>query len=55
MRHLGYRGTVATLLTQLQRVEKSKRNSSVGENDEIINTYLSVINPLSCCDDENDV
>ena len=55
MRRLDYRGAAAALLAHLQRVQRLKRPSSwKNVDDEIISTYLSVINLLACCggDDE---
>ena len=50
MRRLDYRSAAAALLAHLQRLQKLKRASSWrNEDDEIISTYLSVINLLACC------
>ena len=55
MRFLDYRGAAAALLAHLQRVQKIKRSSFMrGEDDEIISTYLSVINLLACCGGEDE-
>ena len=55
MRYLDYRGAAAALLVHLQRVQKLSRRSVIrGESDEIITTYLSVINLLACCGDEDE-
>lgn len=55
MRYLDYRGAAAALLVHLQRVQKLSRKSFMrGESDEIITTYLSVINLLACCGEEDE-
>lgn len=55
MRHLDYRGAAAALLVHLQSVYKLKRSSFTrAQDDEIISTYLSVINLLACCGGEDE-
>ena len=55
MRYLDFRGAAAALLAHLQRVQKSRRMSSMrGESDEIITTFLSIINLLACCGGEDE-
>ena len=55
MKYLDYRGAAAALLAHLKCVQKSSRSFLMrGENDEIVTTYLNVINLLACCGGEDE-
>ena len=55
LKFLDYRGAASALLAHLQRVQKPRKLSSVrGESDEIITTFLSIINLLACCGGEDE-